>query len=67
MLLLGIRAKYNDRTASLGLLVVVPEVSTGSEFFVMQPVKGRWIVIALLAVIGVTVAIAAYVLFFKRS
>jgi len=67
LLLLGIRAKYNDRTASLGLLVVVPEVSTGSEFFVMQPVKGRWIVIALLAVIGVTVAIAAYVLFFKRS
>ncbi|MBV8841227.1 MAG: hypothetical protein JO307_00325 [Bryobacterales bacterium] len=46
---------------------MVPEVSTGSEFFVMQPVKGRWIVIALLAVIGVTVAIAAYVLFFKRS
>ena len=32
---------------------------------VMQPVQGKGIVVAILAVIGITVSIAAYVLFFK--
>jgi hypothetical protein len=31
----------------------------------MQPVQGKGIVVAILAVIGITVSIAAYVLFFK--
>jgi hypothetical protein len=32
----------------------------------MRPVQGKGIVIAILAVIGVTVAIAAFVLFVKK-
>jgi len=33
----------------------------------MQPVKGKWIAIAIAAFIGIAVALAAYELFFKRS
>lgn len=39
----------------------------GGESPIMQPVKGKWIAIAIAAFIGIAVALAAYELFFKRS